>query len=113
MAAETLTGDDVVNPAGEVLGTIKALMLDVPSGRIAYTVLSFGGLLGIGDKLFAIPWPALTLDTDHKRFILDLDKERLIQAPGFDKEHWPAMADPQWAASIHSYYNVQPYWDYT
>ena len=113
MAADTLTGNDVVNAAGEALGTIKALMLDVPSGRLAYAVLSFGGRLGVGDKLFAIPWPALKLDTDHKRFILDLEKDRLAKAPGFDKEHWPAMADPQWAASIYSYYHVQPYWEYT
>lgn len=111
MAADTLTGNAVVNAAGEDLGNIKAIMLDIPGGRIAYAVLSFGGLLGFGEKLFAIPWHSLKLDTDNKRFILDIDQERLRHAPGFDKDHWPSMADPQWAASIHSYYNVQPYWE--
>ena len=110
MAADTLTGNDVVNSAGEDLGKIKAIMLDVPSGQIAYAVLSFGGVMGFGKKLFATPWHVLKLDTDNKRFILDIDQERLKNAPGFDKDHWPSMADPQWAASIYSYYNVKPYW---
>ena len=113
MAAETLTGNDVVNAAGEALGTVKAIMLDVLSGHIAYAVLSFGGILGFGEKLFAIPWQALKLDTDNKCFILDIEQDRLANAPGFDKDHWPTMADPQWVASIYSYYKVQPYWEYT
>jgi sporulation protein YlmC with PRC-barrel domain len=110
MAAATLEGNAVVNAAGERLGEITDIMLDVPSGRVAYAVLSFGGFLGLGDKLFAVPWQALTLDADQKRFILDVDKELLKNAPGFDKDHWPAMADPQWAQSIHSYYGSEPYW---
>jgi len=86
-------------------------MLDVHSGRVAYAVLSFGGFLGMGGKLFAVPWSALTLDTEHKRFVLDIDKERLASAPGFDKDHWPNMADPSWTRSIHSYYGTKPYPD--
>ena len=111
MAADTLVGDSVVNNASESLGDIKAIMLDVTSGRIAYAVLTFGGLFGIGSKLFAIPWSALTLDAAEKRFILDVPKERLENAPGFDKDHWPSMADAKWANEIHTYYNVRPYWD--
>jgi len=111
MDADTLIGDSVVNAAGEDLGDVKAIMLDVGSGRIAYAVLSFGGFLGMGDKLFAIPWSALTLDTRNKCFILDVAKERLENAPGFDKDHWPAMADANWARQLHEYYNVRPYWD--
>jgi sporulation protein YlmC with PRC-barrel domain len=111
MDADTLIGDSVVNAAGEDLGEIKAIMLDVESGRVAYAVLSFGGFLGMGNKLFAIPWSALTLDADEKRFVLDVEKERLDVAPGFDKDHWPAMADASWAAKLHEYYGVKPYWD--
>ena len=85
-------------------------MLDVRGGRIAYAVLAVGGVLGIGEKFFAIPWRSLTLDTDNKQFILDVDKERLQNAPGFDKEHWPSMADPRWATSIYEYYDTPPYW---
>jgi sporulation protein YlmC with PRC-barrel domain len=110
MAAATLNGDDVVNAEGENLGEITDIMLDVEGGRIAYAVLSFGGFLGMGDKLYAVPWQALELDTDNKRFILNIDKDRLKQAPGFDKNHWPSMADPQFATQIYSFYGSEPYW---
>src|SRR5512145_2436437 len=95
MTASTLEGDKVINRQGEDLGEIDEIMLDVPRGKIAYAVMSSGGLLGVGNKLFAIPWSALTLDTDNKCFILDVDKQRLKDAPGFDKDHWPSMADQQ------------------
>jgi len=110
MAADTLQGDSVVNPQGDKLGTIEDIMLDVPGGRIAYAVLSFGGIMGMGEKLFAIPWSALTLDADNKCFVLDIPQEHLKNAPGFDKDQWPAMADESWASQLHTYYNKQPYW---
>jgi sporulation protein YlmC with PRC-barrel domain len=110
MDAKTLTGDSVVNTAGDNLGKIEAIMLDVASGRIAYAVLSFGGFLGMGTKLFALPWSVLTLDAPEKRFILDVSKEKLESAEGFDKDHWPTMADSSWATRLHEFYNVPPYW---
>ncbi|NMG75403.1 PRC-barrel domain-containing protein [Aromatoleum diolicum] len=110
MAADTLEGDDVVNHQGEDLGMIKEIMIDVAAGRVAYAVLASGGFLGIGDKYFAIPWSALTLDADNKRFVLDVDKEQLKNAPGFDKDHWPTMADPAWATEVHRYYGQPTYW---
>jgi len=111
MAADTLEGDRVVNHLGEDLGKVRDIMIDVPSGRVAYAVLSSGGLLGVGDKLFAIPWAALTLDADRKCFVLNVDKQRLRDAPGFDKDHWPSMGDLRWATSIYEYYDTRPYWD--
>jgi sporulation protein YlmC with PRC-barrel domain len=111
MDADTLCGDSVVNGAGEDVGKLEAIMLDVRSGRVAYAVLSFGGFLGMGSKLFAVPWGALTLDTVNKRFVLDVDKERLENAEGFDKDHWPSMADREWATRLHEYYSVRPYWN--
>lgn len=111
MAADTLQGDKVVNLSGEDLGKIEDIMIDVPSGRIAYAVLSFGGIMGMGDKLFAIPWSALTMDTDRECFVLDIDKDRLKNAPGFDKDHWPSMADPTWASNVYNYYHMRPYWE--
>lgn len=110
MAADTLEGDRVVNAAGETLGKIRDIMIDVPSGRVAYAVLSVGGLAGIGDKLFAIPWAALILDADNHCFVLNVDKEKLKNARGFDKDHWPSMADPRWASTIYEYYDTPPYW---
>ncbi|AOJ07892.1 PRC-barrel domain-containing protein [Burkholderia mayonis] len=110
MAAGTLDGDKVYTTDGDDVGKIKEIMLDVRTGRVAYAVLSSGGLLGIGDKLLAIPWSALTLDTDRKCFLVSVSSERIKNAPGFDKSHWPTMADPNWAASLHQYYGSTPYW---
>jgi len=86
------------------LGSVKEIMIDITSGRIAYAVLSFGKLLGIDNKLFAIPWEVLTVDEDRKCFVLDADKASLEKAPGFDKDHWPDMADWRWGKQIYSYY---------
>jgi hypothetical protein len=76
-----------------------------------WAVLSYGGFLGMGNKLFAVPWKALTLDTANKRFVLDVAQERLESAPGFDKDQWPDMADTTWAKEVHDYYGVTPYSD--
>ncbi len=112
MAADTLEGDSVRNAQGEDLGSIQHIMLDVPSGRIAYAVLSFGGWLGVGDKLFAIPWSALQLDTENKCFVLGVSKEQLKSAQGFNKDRWPSMADQRWATELHQFYSARPYWEY-
>jgi sporulation protein YlmC with PRC-barrel domain len=111
LAASSLKGDNVVNPQGEDPGKIEDIMLDLDRGRIAYTVLSFGGFLGMGDKLFAIPWQAFTVDTANKRLILNAKKGVLEKATGFDKNNWPDMADPAWGATVYGYYGYKPYWD--
>jgi PRC-barrel domain len=110
MGAGTLSGEDVMNNKGEDLGDIKEFMIDMRSGKIAYAVLSFGGILGMGKRLFAVPWSALKLDTDAKCFRLDVAKADLDNAPGFDQDNWPSMADESWANSIHSYYKTKPDW---
>lgn len=111
LSAGTLIGDAVKNPQGENLGHIKEIMFDTGSGRIAYAVLTFGGFLGLGNKLFAIPWRKLQVNTDDKCLILDVKKEVLENAEGFDQENWPNFADPDWATRTHSHYDVAPYWD--
>ena len=108
MGADTLIGNDVYNQKDEDLGNIKEIMLDMRTGRVSYAVLSFGGFLGMGDKLFAVPWNALTLDTKNQRFVLNVEQDRLKQAPGFDKDKWPNMADQAWAKEIHFYYGTTP-----
>ncbi|WGS55046.1 PRC-barrel domain-containing protein (plasmid) [Paraburkholderia sp. D15] len=110
MAAATLDGNKVYSSDGEDIGKISDIMLDVRSGRVAYAVLTAGGFLGMGGTLHAIPWSALTLDTDEKCFHLSVAAERVKTAPGFDRDHWPAMADPQWGASVHQFYEREPYW---
>jgi sporulation protein YlmC with PRC-barrel domain len=106
-----LVGNRVVNLRNEDLGRIEELMIDLDSGRIAYAVLSFGGFLGLGDKLFAIPWSALTVDVAGEKFVLNISKDLLQQAPGFDKQDWPDMSDPAWGAEIYTHYGYKPYWE--
>jgi sporulation protein YlmC with PRC-barrel domain len=108
MGADTLIGEDVYNDKDEKLGDIKEFMLEMGTGKVAYAVLSFGGFLGLGEKLFAVPWNALTLDTVNKRFVLNVSKDRLKDAPGFDKDDWPDMNDQTWASGIRSYYGTAP-----
>ena len=111
LSSSSINSTDVCNKAGESLGDVTDLMIDLHSGRIAYAVLSFGGFLGIGDKLFAIPWDALEIDTEQEKFILDVNKERLENAPGFDKDDWPRSADTNFLDSVYAYYNTRPYWN--
>ena len=81
-------------------------MLDTKNGKVCYAVLSYGGFLGMGEKLFAVPWQALTLDTENKRYVLNVDTDKLESAPGFDKDHWPNMADETWANNVHHFYGT-------
>jgi sporulation protein YlmC with PRC-barrel domain len=111
LSASSLKGDNVVNHQGEALGTIEEIMIDLDRGRIAFAVLSFGGFLGMGDKLFAIPWQAFSVDTVQKRLVLNTKKELLEKATGFDKSNWPNMADPTWGSTVYGYYGYKPYWD--
>ncbi len=110
LSAGTMIGDDVRNPQGENLGKIEEVMLDVDDGRVSYAVLSFGGVMGVGNKLFAIPWQSLQLDADDHKFVLNVSKEQLNDAPGFDKDNWPNMANRQFQSEVYSYYGVDPYW---
>ena len=110
LSASSLTGDTVVNAQEENLGDIKEIMIDTAQGKIAYAALSFGGFLGLGDKLFAVPWDALKLDTEHERFVLDVPKEKLESAPGFDKDSWPDSADREWLGRVYDYYGSERYW---
>ena len=109
VSASTLSNDDVYNRQGEKLGSIKDLMMDIQSGRVCYAVLSFGGFLSLGEKLFAVPWSALAVDTENQRLLLDTNEVRLKDAPGFDKDNWPNMADPFWEENIQSFYGTDVY----
>jgi len=108
LTATKLIGDPVVNPKGEDLGKIEDFVIDPKSGRIDYAVLSFGGFLGMGDKLFAVPLEAMNLSREEKRFILDVDKERLKHAPGFDKDNWPDTSDRAFGTKVYAYYGYEP-----
>lgn len=110
LMASSVIGDGVVNRAGESLGKIEELMIDLEKGNVAYAVLSFGGFLGMGDKHFAVPFEALKLDASREHFTLDVDKEKLKLAPGFDKSNPPKASDRTWGAEVYKYYGIKPYW---
>ena len=106
MSAKTLVGNEVCNHSGDSLGDIKEIMLDTGTGKVCYAVLSYGGVFGVGSKLFAVPWSALKLNSEEKTFVLNIDKDNLKNAPGFDKDNWPDMADKSWESEIHTYYGT-------
>ncbi len=110
LSASTLISDDVRNPDGKDLGEIKDIMIDMEHGRVAYAVLETGGLFGIGKKLFAVPWSALSLDAEHHEFVLDVDEATIENAPGFDQDHWPDFTDRTWGQTVYSHYGQAPYW---
>jgi outer membrane protein OmpA-like peptidoglycan-associated protein/sporulation protein YlmC with PRC-barrel domain len=93
LKANALIGTNVKNLQGEELGEIEELVIDPEEGRIAYAIVSFGGFWGVGNKLFAFHWSALTLNPDKQTFILDVDKEEFENAPGFDKDNWPEQVE--------------------
>jgi sporulation protein YlmC with PRC-barrel domain len=109
--ASSIIGTDVVNPKGENLGDIKEVVIDPSSGKVAYAVVAFGGFLGMGEKLFAIPFSSFKYDASRNDYILDMDKARLEAAPGFDADHWPSMSDEKWNRDVYKYYGRSPYWE--
>ena len=110
LSATTITGDRVRNHEGEKLGHLEEIVLDVTNGRVAYAVLASGGFLGLGDKFFAVPWDLLTIDTENEEVVIDVSKESLENAPGFDKDNWPDVNDPSFVDDVYRYYGRDPYW---
>lgn len=101
-----IIGKPVQNLDGKDLGKLEDLAIDELDGNIRYAVLSFGGVLGLGEKYFAIPWEALTLSNDRKHFVLDLEEKVLAKAPGFNRGKWPDFADPAYHVTIYDFYNL-------
>ena len=97
-----MLGGEVHNKAGDKVGDIRDLVCD-DHGRIVLAIVSTGGFLGVGDRLHAVPWEALTLGPKDDR-ILDIDKARLKAAPGFTSKTWPNLGDERWMADNRRYY---------
>ncbi|HIB68308.1 MAG TPA: PRC-barrel domain containing protein [Phycisphaerales bacterium] len=105
-SSSTIQGQNIYNNAGEKLGKVEDVMLDLQQGKIAYVVLSFGGFLGLGDKLFAVPMQALRADGENECFHMDISKEKLDNAPGFDKNSWPSTYDEKFVSTVHTHYGI-------
>lgn len=112
LSAANIIGNKVVNSEGDQLGNIRDLMLDLDDAQVAYAVVSFGRFLDLGDKLFAMPLEALSFRVEDHTVILDVDKELLRNAPGFDMDHWTDHAQDEagWLLDIYAYYGYSPYW---
>lgn len=111
LSTGSLTGDNVFDKNGKQVGHLKEIMVDTETGKVAYGVLSFGGLLGMGDKLFAMPWSSILVDTNKERLIVDVDEKRLQDADGFDKNSWPDFADATFREKTYKHWNAKPYWN--
>jgi sporulation protein YlmC with PRC-barrel domain len=93
LTATSIIGDSVENNEGENLGQIDNLMINLHTGHVEYAVIEFGSFLGMGGKLFAIPFRELRVNPAKKVFVLNRDKDHLKKSPGFDKTHWPDTND--------------------
>ena len=106
-----MIGAFVANRQGESLGVIKEIVIDPQSFKVAYVVVSFGGFHGMSGKLFAMPFALFKFSADKGVYILDLAKEKLEMAPGFDPDQWPSLADEKWHRGVFEYYGYQPWWE--
>src|SRR5262245_16499199 len=111
LRSKTLFEYRVKSPQGEDLGKIEEIMIDMEIGRVAYAVLSFGGLWGLGSKWVPVPCDAVVLQPNEKVLLLKIEKEKIEKAPNFDAATLPELADRQWGAVIHTYYGYPPYWE--
>lgn len=104
--ASKLTGMTVKNLQNEKLGTIDDFVIDMQNGRVSYVALGVGGVLGIGEKLFAVPFHEIQFkhDRDENYFVLNVSKEQLKDAPGFDKSNWPDFGDQNFTQGVEQYY---------
>lgn len=109
LSSNTITGDYVQNEKGEDLGMVEDLMIDMDSGNVMYAVLSYDGILGMGDQLYAVPFDRLKADSGSKYVILDADKLILKDAPGFHTDNWPDFMDAEFIATTAAFYsNARP-----
>jgi sporulation protein YlmC with PRC-barrel domain len=109
ISAERVNGTDVYNPAGDKLGSVEDIMLDKVSGKAIYAIMSFGGLLGIGEKYHPLPWSSLTYDPGKEGYVVSLDKEKLERAPTYEQRQdfrWT----PEYGREVDRYYGTASYW---
>ena len=110
IGSDKVEGTAVYSPGDEKIGTIERVMIDKPSGKVAYAVLSFGGFLGIGDDHYPIPWAKLTYDESIGGYRTDVVKADLADAPRFASDDDFEWNDRQRAMDVYTYYGVPPYW---
>jgi len=109
--ASAMIGTYVQNNKGDYLGKITDLMVDPHDGRIAFVVLSHGGVLGIPTRFVAVPFSALIPSAEKSIYLLDVSKEKMAAAPSFTRDNWPDVANREWEGETYTYYGQTPYWE--
>src|SRR3954469_20295046 len=104
IASNKVEGTAVYNRQGERLGEVYNFMVNKRSGQAAYAVLSFGGLLGMGGTYYPLPWNALTYDTNQGGYVVDIDKDRLSNAPSYRSGEDPFSSDAGYGSRLGSYW---------
>ena len=110
ISADRVEGTAVYSRTGDHLGSIKTIMIDKTSGKVAYAVMSFGGFLGIGEKYHPLPWTMLTYHRGQGGYVVDIDKNALVEGPSYTAEDSPNYDDQAWGQKVHDYYRIPPYW---
>jgi hypothetical protein len=108
--SDRVEGTVVRRANGEKVGTIQRLMIDKISGNVAYAVLSFGGILGIGEKHFPIPWGKLSYDPQLEAYKVDISDDELAKAPSYAADKEFDWGDRSQETQLHDYYRSRPYW---
>lgn len=108
--SSNIVGSHIKNLTGESLGDVKDMVINPEDNQVLYAVISFGGILGLGEKLFAVPLSLMKRSAEANTFIMDVEQNRLKNAPEFNRNNWPQMTDPQWIASVYDFYGLQPAW---
>jgi sporulation protein YlmC with PRC-barrel domain len=109
ISADKVEGTPVYNKSGENIGTIKTVMIDKLSGKVAYAVMSFGGFLGMGENYHPLPWSMLHYDTRIGGYVVDIDKKGLEGAPNYGPRDRIDWDDEKWGRRVHDYYGVDPH----
>jgi sporulation protein YlmC with PRC-barrel domain len=108
--SDRVEGTTVYDPRGNNLGSIKRLMIDKKSGRVAYAVLAFDTFFGLGGEEHTIPWNKLDYDSSLGGFRTDITEEQLRSAPTFYRDRDYAWGDRERERELHDYWRTPYYW---
>lgn len=113
ISAHRVQGTAVFDRSDHRLGTIEDVMIDKRSGQVAYAVMSFGGLLGLGERHHPLPWAVLTYEPRLGGYVVDLTREELEGAPHYEPGAVTTLSDTE-GRRVHDYYRKQPFYlEYT
>lgn len=110
ISSEKVEGTAVMNRQGEKIGSIESVMIEKRSGKVAYAVMSFGGLLGFAERVHPIPWDMLTYDVDRDGYVADLSRDKLRNAPTLRLDEADRPRDRAYDENVSEYYGTMNWW---